>query len=86
MTSPIPPFTLEVRLRSERDSNSVPSDGTTMLAGIGEQIPKELTALTPSKMRLRSWHRQSASTPLGSVDHRIVPGHIPADVDFKRKI
>jgi actin-related protein len=33
-------------------SNSVPSDGTAMFAGIGEQMTKEFKALALSKMKV----------------------------------
>jgi actin-related protein len=41
----------DVDIRMNLYSNSVPLDGTTMLAGIGEQMTKEFPALAPSKMK-----------------------------------
>jgi actin-related protein len=61
----------DVDIRINLYSNSLPSDGTTLFAGIGEQMTKEFTALAPSKMRLRSWHRLTQySAGIGGPSHR----------------
>merc|ERR1712113_1265191 len=43
----------DVDIRRELYSNVVLSGGTTMFAGIGERMAKEITALAPSTMKVR---------------------------------
>merc|ERR1711907_933880 len=43
----------EVDIRKDLYSNVVLSGGTTMFAGIGERMTKELTALAPSTMKIK---------------------------------
>jgi hypothetical protein len=67
-------------------SNSVPSDGTTIFAGISERITKEFTALAPSKMKVEvvaQPERKYSAWVGGSIF--IAPVHIPADGDFKNE-
>merc|ERR1712066_65524 len=43
----------DVDIRKDLYANVVLSDGTTMFAGIGERMTKELTALAPSTMKIK---------------------------------
>merc|ERR1712028_175889 len=43
----------DVDIRKDLYSNIVLSGGTTMFAGIGERMTKELTALAPSTMKIK---------------------------------
>merc|ERR1712019_145072 len=43
----------DVDIRKDLYSNVVLSGGTTMFAGIGERMTKELTALAPSTMKIK---------------------------------
>merc|ERR1712012_1039555 len=43
----------DVDIRKDLYSNVVLSGGTTMLAGVGERMTKELTALAPSTMKIK---------------------------------
>merc|ERR1711879_1120210 len=43
----------DIDIRKELYANVVLSGGTTMFAGIGERMAKELTALAPSTMRIK---------------------------------
>merc|ERR1719414_984010 len=43
----------DVEIRTDLYANVVLSGGTTMFAGIGERITKELTALAPSTMKIK---------------------------------
>ena len=43
----------DMDIRKDLYSNIVLSGGTTMFAGIGERITKELTALAPSTMKIK---------------------------------
>ena len=43
----------DVDNRKDLYSNTVLSCGTTMFAGIGERMTKELTALAPSSMKIK---------------------------------
>ena len=43
----------DVDIRKDLYANVVLSGGTTMFSGIGERMTKELTALTPSTMKIR---------------------------------
>ena len=54
----------DVDIRKDLYGNVVLSGGTTMFAGIGERMTKELTALAPSTMS-RWLHHPSASTVCG---------------------
>merc|ERR1712216_760999 len=55
----------DVDIRKDLYSNVVLSGGTTMFAGIGERMTKELTALAPSTMKIKVVAPPSASTRCG---------------------
>merc|ERR1712216_898678 len=56
----------DVDIRKDLYSNYVLSGGTTMYAGIADRLSKELTALAPASMKVKTSRRRSASTPCGS--------------------
>merc|ERR1739846_301963 len=63
----------DVDIRKDLYANVVLSGGTTMFAGIGERMTKELTALAPSTMKIKVVAPQSASTQCGSEDRSSPP-------------
>ena len=57
----------EVVIRKNLYSNVVLSGGTTMFAGIGERMTKELTALAPSTMKIKVVERKYSVWIGGSI-------------------
>ena len=78
----------EVVIRKNLYSNVVLSGGTTMFAGIGERMTKELTALAPSTMKIKVvapperkylvWIGGSISSSLSTSSRRGFPRGSPA--------
>merc|ERR1711976_1078441 len=56
----------DVDIRKDLYANTVLSGGTTMYPGIADRMQKEITALAPSTMKIRSSLLPSASTLYGS--------------------
>merc|ERR1712154_411217 len=56
----------DVDIRKDLYANVVLSGGTTMFAGIGERMTKELTALAPSTMKIKVVAHQRGNTRSGS--------------------
>merc|ERR1712045_160380 len=58
----------DVDIRKDLYANTVMSGGTTMYPGIADRMQKEITALAPSTILLRSSLLPRGSTPSGSED------------------
>ena len=76
----------DVDIRKDLYANIVLSGGTTMFAGIGERMTKELTALAPSTMKIKV-----VAPPERKYceDGRLDPflfEHVPADVDLQERV
>merc|ERR1712154_613397 len=56
----------DVDIRKDLYANVVLSGGTTMFAGIGERMTKELTALAPSTMKIKVVAPPERKSPCGS--------------------
>merc|ERR1719206_1524532 len=63
----------DVDIRKDLYANTVMSGGTTMYPGIADRMQKEITALAPSTIKIRSLLHQRGSTPSGSEDPSLPP-------------
>merc|ERR1712025_329460 len=63
----------DVDIRKDLYANTVMSGGTTMYPGIDDRMQKELTALAPPTMKIRSLHHQKESTLYGMEDPSLLP-------------
>merc|ERR1712123_409728 len=63
----------DVDIRKDLYANTVMSGGTTMYPGIADRMQKEITALAPSTIKIRSLLPQRESTLSGSEDPSLLP-------------